>query len=56
VVIARDLAALGRGEEARPWLARVRAAAPTDPAILSQVQAIESAIGSAAGLAAPTPP
>jgi hypothetical protein len=53
VVIARDLAALGRGEEARPWLARVRAAAPTDPAVLAQVQAIESAIGAPARLADP---
>jgi hypothetical protein len=48
VAIARDLALLGRGEEARPWLARARAAAPGDPAMLAQVQAIESALGSAA--------
>jgi len=44
IVIARNLAALGRGEEAAPWLARARAAAPTDPAVLGQLQAIESAI------------
>jgi hypothetical protein len=55
IVIARNLAALGRGQEARPWLARARAAAPTDPAVLSRVQAIESAIGSPARLAAPRP-
>ena len=50
VVIARDLAALGRGEEARPWLARARASAPADAAVLGQVQAIESALGRQAPL------
>lgn len=44
IAIARDLAALGRGEEARPWLARARASAPADAAVLGQVQAIESAL------------
>ena len=44
VVIARDLALLGRGEEARPWLARARAAAPADATLLGQVQAIESTL------------
>jgi hypothetical protein len=53
IVIARNLAALGRGQEAAPWLARARAAAPTDPAVLGQLQAVESAIESAAGLAPP---
>jgi hypothetical protein len=53
IVIARDLASLGRSEEARPWLARARAAAPTDPAVLGQLHAVESAIESAAGLAPP---
>jgi hypothetical protein len=56
IAIARNLAALGRGEEARPWLARARAAAPSDPAALGQVQAIEASIGGAAGLAAPVSP
>jgi hypothetical protein len=44
IVIARNLVALDRGEEAAPWLARARAAAPTDPAVLGQLQAIESAL------------
>ena len=44
LVIARDLASLGRGEEARPWLARARASAPRDAGVLGQVQAIESTL------------
>jgi tetratricopeptide (TPR) repeat protein len=44
IAIARDLAALGRGEEARPWLQRARDSAPADAAVLAQVQAIESAL------------
>ena len=44
IVIARDLASLGRGDEARTWLARARASAPADPAVLAQIQAIESTL------------
>ncbi len=44
IVIARDLTSLGRGEEALPGLARARASAPSDAAVLGQVQAIESAL------------
>jgi len=47
VVIARDLVSLGRTGEARPWLVRARAAAGADPALLGQIQALESGLGSA---------
>ena len=45
LAIARDLASLGRPDEARPWLARARVSAGADPALLGQLQALESALG-----------
>jgi hypothetical protein len=47
LAIARDLALLGRRDEARPWLSRARAAAGADAALLRQLHALESALGPA---------